>query len=71
LGGLLLRELDSLYVCCKVKNQYMYFFLLLAAFYLGGIPHVSFPYLQASPGWYLLSLLKPTAMQDPKWFYLF
>ncbi|QIW98345.1 hypothetical protein AMS68_003863 [Peltaster fructicola] len=43
------------------------------ALFLGGVPAQSTDMNQfrAQPGWYLLSLLKPQAVFDFKWFYLF
>ncbi|SMQ51615.1 unnamed protein product [Zymoseptoria tritici ST99CH_3D7] len=45
----------------------------IAAAYLGGVPPSTreISHLQASPGWYYLSFLKPQAFFDFKWFYLF
>jgi len=47
--------------------------LFLLSLYLGSVPSHSaeITALRASPGWYFLSFLKPQAVYDPKWFYLF
>ena len=47
--------------------------LFVVAVYLGGVPssNLDVAVLRASPGWYYLSLLKPQAVFDYKWFYLF
>ncbi|OJD25013.1 hypothetical protein ACJ73_03617 [Blastomyces percursus] len=46
---------------------------LVISIYLGGVPsqNSDLHVLKSSPGWYLLSLLKPQAVFDYKWFYLF
>ena len=46
---------------------------LVAAFYLGGVPaeNNDIKQLAKTRGWYLLSFLKPQAVFDYKWFYLF
>ncbi|KAK5358834.1 hypothetical protein LTR20_010799 [Exophiala xenobiotica] len=51
----------------------MYYGLFLVSLYLGGCPAYSsdIHVLKNSPGWYYLSLLKPQAVFDYKWFYLF
>lgn len=46
--------------------------LFVLGIYLAGVPHCSpAEYLARNPGWHYLSRLKPGAMNDPKWFYLF
>ena len=46
--------------------------LLFGGLYLAGVPHCTpAEYLGQNRGWYFLSLWKPEAMADPKWFYLF
>lgn len=51
----------------------IYYILLLISIYLGGVPSQNSDVLvlRASPGWYYLSFLKPQAVFDYKWFYLF
>ncbi|OQE32749.1 hypothetical protein PENFLA_c001G08505 [Penicillium flavigenum] len=82
IAGMLLQDLDLL----AVRNDLPRFFLRLGPFkaaimtvlfyaslYLGGVPsHTdNLQQLRDSPGWYLLSFLKPQAVFDYKWFYLF
>jgi hypothetical protein len=47
--------------------------LFYASLYLGRVPsHTdNLQQLRDSPGWHLLSFLKPQAVFDYKWFYLF
>lgn len=54
------------------KNLIFYSFFIISM-YLGGVPsHDSdITTLRNSPGWYYLSFLKPQAVFDYKWFYLF
>lgn len=75
---MLLRELDDIrehsaknYKVTPYKSQPISKFLLVLGIYLGNVPHVQLDVLRQTPGWRWLSYLKPTAMQDPKWFYLF
>ncbi|KAJ5782581.1 hypothetical protein N7457_004355 [Penicillium paradoxum] len=82
IAGMLLKDLDLL----AIRNDLPRFFLRLVPFkvaimtvlfytslYLGGVPsHTGdLQQLRDSPGWYLLSFLKPQAVFDFKWFYLF
>lgn len=82
LMGVLLADLDLL----SAKNQlprvfarlapykeFIYYHLLVVALYLGGIPSQTTDVadLRRNRGWYYLSLLKPQAAFDYKWFYLF
>ncbi|KAJ5481560.1 hypothetical protein N7475_000372 [Penicillium sp. IBT 31633x] len=82
IAGMLLKDLDLL----AIRNDLPRFFLRLAPFkvailtalfyaslYLGGVPsHTGdLQQLRDSSGWYLLSFLKPQAVFDYKWFYLF
>ncbi|GFF55571.1 hypothetical protein IFM62136_02883 [Aspergillus lentulus] len=82
IAGMLLRDLDLL----AMRNDLPGFFrrlepfksaimtlLFYASLYLGGVPsHTdNVQQLRDSPGWYLLSFLKPQAVFDYKWFYLF
>lgn len=81
-AGMLLCDLDLL----AVENNLPVFLvklgkykdsifptLFIISMYLGGAPSHSadLQVLQKSPGWGYLSLLKPNAVFDPKWFYLF
>lgn len=47
--------------------------LFVISLYLGGVPSFSFDIneLIDAPGWYYLSFLKPQAVFDYKWFYLY
>ncbi|KAL6718621.1 hypothetical protein ACLMJK_002855 [Lecanora helva] len=47
--------------------------LFVFGLYLGSVPSQSsdIAVLKSSPGWYILSFLKPQAVFDYKWFYLF
>lgn len=49
------------------------YILLCCSIYLGGVPaqNRDVTNLRNSPGWYYLSFLKPQAVFDYKWFYLF
>ncbi|KAI1611816.1 acyltransferase family-domain-containing protein [Exophiala viscosa] len=54
-------------------QSYLFYGLFIISLYLGGSPSYSsdIHVLRESPGWYYLSLLKPQAVFDYKWFYLF
>lgn len=80
--GMLLADLDLL----SAKNQlprifqrlnpykeFIYYHLLVIGLYLAGIPgmNTDVAMLRQNRGWYYLSLLKPQAVFDYKWFYLF
>ncbi|KAF3762743.1 hypothetical protein M406DRAFT_264111 [Cryphonectria parasitica EP155] len=80
--GMFLADLDHL----SAKNQlpriftsltpyknFIYYHLLVIAIYLGGIPSLTTDaaLLRQNRGWYYLSFLKPQAVFDYKWFYLF
>ncbi|KAL3417155.1 acyltransferase [Phlyctema vagabunda] len=84
LAGLLLCELDLLaqsndlpavfYRCRSELWKSPFFYVLFAcSIYLSGVPSSKpdIETLRESPGWYYLSYLKPAAIQDSKWFYLF
>ncbi|RAL14176.1 uncharacterized protein BO97DRAFT_404536 [Aspergillus homomorphus CBS 101889] len=82
MSGMLLCDLDQL----AARDQLPDFFLMLEPYrevifpgllaislYLGGVPSHGWEVqiLRESPGWYYLSFLKPQAVFDQKWFYLF
>ncbi|KAK0620904.1 acyltransferase 3, partial [Immersiella caudata] len=70
-GGVFLCELDDGSQKSSIScNMYQYL-VLAAGLYLGGVPHLELDGLRRNPGWFALSFLKPGAMADPKWFYLF
>jgi peptidoglycan/LPS O-acetylase OafA/YrhL len=82
LAGMLLRDLDglssrgelpSLFTRLERHKRFICYHLLLASIYLGGIPASTLDVenLRKTRGWYYLSLLKPQAVFDYKWFYLF
>ena len=58
-------------------KEFIFFHLFIAALYLGGVPSFETPteggmtVLVKSPGWKWLSRLKPQAVFDHKWFYLY
>ena len=81
-AGMLLCDLDEL----ASNNDLPRFFWKLESFkelifinlfalgiFLGGVPsqNLDLNILRKSPGWYYLSFLKPQAVFDYKWFYLF
>lgn len=81
-AGMLLCDLDLLEQSDDLPDFFtalgrfkttFFYVLFLASLYLGGVPsydsdvHV----LRDSPGWHYLSYLKPQAVYDYKWFYLF
>lgn len=81
-SGMFLADLDLL----AAKNQlprlfsrlapykhFIYYHLLAIALYLGGVPCETNDVadLRKNRGWYYLSFLKPQAVFDYKWFYLF
>jgi len=52
---------------------FIYYHLFFLSMFLSGVPSFSgdMDKMRANPGWYWLSYLKPQAMYDPKWFFLF
>ncbi|CAG9949927.1 unnamed protein product [Clonostachys rosea f. rosea IK726] len=81
-AGMLLCDLDLLaekdelpdwMVRLTPYRKWIFYHLFIASLYLGGVPsfNAEINDLRESRGWYLLSLLKPQAVFDPKWFYLF
>ncbi|KAB5530395.1 acyltransferase family-domain-containing protein [Coniochaeta sp. 2T2.1] len=81
-AGVLLSDLDLLAIRGELPNflarlerykVFIYYHLFVIAIYLGGVPSHSadMEELRGTRGWYLLSLLKPQAVFDYKWFYLF
>lgn len=54
-------------------KTFIYYHVFLIGIYLAGVPSSTqeIETLRASPGWYWLSFLKPQAVYDYKWFYLF
>ena len=81
-AGMLLNDLEQL----AAKNDLPAFFdrfrryktaifysMFVAGIYLGGAPGHSdkVEEMRKNPGWYYLSFLKPQAVYDAKWFFLF
>ena len=66
-------ELPAILNRFRSAKTFIYYHLLLLSLYLGGVPseNRNMEQLQAARGWYYLSLLKPQAVFDFKWFYLF
>ncbi|KAH7392305.1 acyltransferase 3 [Phaeosphaeria sp. MPI-PUGE-AT-0046c] len=86
MAGMLLCDLDLLaqdgqlprvFTALSGFKEFIFFHLFILALYLGGVPanalsDTEYGFLLAkSPGWSWLSHLKPQAVFDPKWFYLF
>lgn len=80
-GGMLLCDLDLLAMKGQLPKfltrlepakDFIFYHLLLISIYLGGIPshNTDVSHLAKQRGWYYLSLLKPQAVFDYKWFYL-
>jgi peptidoglycan/LPS O-acetylase OafA/YrhL len=83
MAGMLLCDLDLLANDDQLPRflsmledfkELIYFHLFVLALYLGGVPSFDKKgddLLSKSPGWRWLSHLKPQAVFDAKWFYLF
>jgi peptidoglycan/LPS O-acetylase OafA/YrhL len=82
MSGMLLYDLDQLAenkdlpsFISKMEpfKTFLYYVLFVVSVYLGGVPgHTAdVQVLRETPGWYYLSFLKPQAVFDYKWFYLF
>ncbi|KAI1076658.1 acyltransferase family-domain-containing protein [Whalleya microplaca] len=82
MSGMLLCDLDLL----ATKNElprvlrklapaksFIFYHLLVFSLFLGGVPSVNADInrMKSQRGWYYLSSLKPQAVFDYKWFYLF
>lgn len=81
-AGMLLCDLDLLAAEKNLPRFFskfepyktsIFYCLFVVSIYLGGVPSNSFDLsvLRRSPGWYYLSFLKPQAVFNYKWFYLF
>ncbi|EXJ92749.1 hypothetical protein A1O3_01301 [Capronia epimyces CBS 606.96] len=81
-SGMLLSDLDLLAADDNLPHVFshlsqvktpIFYALFILSLYLGGVPSYSsdINVLRESPGWYYLSFLKPQAVYDYKWFYLF
>lgn len=82
LAGLMICDLDLLAKAGDLPRflarlepykTVIYYHLLAISFYLGGVPseNRNLEFVTKTRGWYYLSLLKPQAVFDYKWFYLF
>ncbi len=83
-GGMLLCDLDLLATgkdqilpraISKMESfkELIFYQLFILSIYLGSVPSgtSSVQDLRSTPGWYYLSFLKPQAVYDYKWFFLF
>lgn len=81
-AGMLLADLDLLaqdanlpqfFYRLESFKELIFINLFCIAMYLGGVPsgNRDLDNLRANPGWYYLAYLKPQAVYDYKWFYLF
>jgi peptidoglycan/LPS O-acetylase OafA/YrhL len=83
-AGMMLCDLDLLALDDQLPRffwmlgefkELIFFHLFIVALYLGGAPSCEGPaydnLIAKSPGWKWLSYLKPQAVYDAKWFYLF
>jgi peptidoglycan/LPS O-acetylase OafA/YrhL len=81
-SGMLLCDLDLLAASNRLPlffsrlepvKELLFYTLFGVGMFLGGVPSNSLDLqvLEASPGWHYLSYLKPQAVFDYKWFYLF
>ncbi|TVY14209.1 hypothetical protein LARI1_G007946 [Lachnellula arida] len=82
MSGMLLYDLDMLaenddlpgiFALLEPFKTPIYYMLFVISMFLGGVPSPSadIQVLRDTPGWYYLSFLKPQAVFDYKWFYLF
>lgn len=78
--GMLICDIDLLHSANQLPNalrfghtvrSWVYYLLLAFSLYLGGVPPAAgdATRLKESPGWYMLSYLRPQAALDPRWFY--
>ncbi|KAH8817077.1 acyltransferase family-domain-containing protein [Xylogone sp. PMI_703] len=66
-------ELPSWMTSLGSHKNAIFYSMLAVAVYLSGVPSADLDInkVAETPGWYYLSLLKPQAVFDYKWFYLF
>ncbi|KAF4984107.1 hypothetical protein FZEAL_646 [Fusarium zealandicum] len=66
-------ELPRLLARLDPVKEFIYYHLLIFSLFLGGVPSENreVEQLAKNRGWYYLSCLKPQAVFDYKWFYLF
>lgn len=67
------NRLPRILVRLAPYKEFIFYHLFAISLYLGGIPSqtTDINLLRQNRGWYYLSLLKPQAVFDYKWFYLF
>jgi len=67
------NELPRFFSRLESFKELIFFNLFVISIYLGGVPSNSadIQVLRSSSGWYYLSFLKPQAVFNYKWFYLF
>ncbi|KAI1138417.1 acyltransferase family-domain-containing protein [Hypoxylon sp. FL0543] len=67
------NELPHIFRKLQPAKSFIFYHLFAFSIYLGGVPSVNSDInrLKGSRGWYYLSCLKPQAVFDYKWFYLF
>ncbi|TVY47203.1 hypothetical protein LOCC1_G003421, partial [Lachnellula occidentalis] len=68
------NELPSFLSRLEPYKAPIFYTLFILSIYLSGVPShntMEIEVLRNSPGWYYLSFLKPQAVADYKWFYLF
>lgn len=68
-----MKQLPRFLVRFKPYKTFIYYHLLVFSIFLGGVPgqNPDVNLLAKNRGWYYLSYLKPQAVFDYKWFYLF
>ncbi|KAJ9138295.1 Acyltransferase [Coniochaeta hoffmannii] len=82
MAGMLLGDLDLLAIKGELPQflvrlepykTFIYYHLFVISIYFGGVPSHTWDLaeLRQTRGWYYLSYLKPQAVFDFKWFYLF
>ncbi|KAE8364120.1 acyltransferase family-domain-containing protein [Aspergillus caelatus] len=66
-------ELPDVFMMLEPFKEGIFYAMLCISMYLGGVPSRTWEeqFLRESPGWHYLSYLKPQAVFDFKWFYLF
>lgn len=66
-------ELPRLLTRLEPMKKFIFYHLLVISLYLGGVPaeNGDINQLAKTRGWYFLSFLKPQAVFNYKWFYLF
>ncbi|MCJ1444197.1 MAG: hypothetical protein MMC23_004698 [Stictis urceolatum] len=82
MAGMLICDLDLLaesnnlpwiFYKFSTYKDFIFYHIFIVSLYLGGVPsqNADVNQLRESRGWYYLSFLKPQAVFDYKWFYLF